>query len=294
MIPFFLLEGDFFMNDIKIIETPRDGIQALNNFIPTEKKIEYINLLLRVGFHTVEVGSFVSPKHIPQLADTEEVLNGLDLNNTRSKLMVLIANQSGGMKAAEFEAVDYLLYPFSASPTFLKKNINSNFKKSFQTIGDLQNICLKSNKQLIVYLTMGLGNPYNDKWSIDFIGELIQNLYDFGLRIIPVSDITGESNPQIIKELYNSMISSFPDVEFGLHLHASKTDYYEKIQAAYEAGCRRFDTVIGGMGGCPMTGKELLSNLDTLDLINFCEEKGLEHGLKKETLIKAKQSINTH
>ncbi len=281
------------MNNIKIIETPRDGIQGLKEFIPTQKKIELISVLLQAGFDCVEIGSFVSKKSIPQLADTEKVIQGLDLIDTESRCMILVANAKGGKKAAKIKEINYLLYPFSASPTFLKKNINSDFNRAFKTIAELQEICERSQKHLIVYLSMAFGNPYGDEWSINHIVELTHKLYDFGLRIIPLSDITGESNPGQIKKVYNSLITEFPDVEFGLHLHTSKAAYFKKVEAAYEAGCRRFDTVTGGLGGCPMTGKELLTNLNTFDFISFCEENGLKHGLNKENLLKAQEIISS-
>ena len=204
----------------KIIETPRDGFQGIKQFIPTGSKIQYINQLLKAGFDTVEVGSFVSHTAIPQMKDTEEVIRGLDYENCRSRIMVLVANTQGGLKAAEFGQIDYLLYPYSISPTFLKRNINAGKEKARGTIQDLLEISAKRQKQLIVYLTMGFGNPYGDKWSPDLVLDEAGYLYELGLRIIPLSDILGNVSPETILEVYKPLISAFPDVEFGIHLHA--------------------------------------------------------------------------
>jgi hydroxymethylglutaryl-CoA lyase len=258
---------------VKIIETPRDGFQGLKQFIPTESKIRFINQLLKAGFDTVEVGSFVSPSAIPQMKDTEEVIHGLDYEKCRSHIMVLVANTQGGLKAAEFEQVDYLLYPYSVSPTFLKKNINAGLEKARGTIQDLLEISSAKDKQLIVYLTMGFGNPYGDRWNPKVVLEEAGYLYNLGLRIIPLSDILGDVSPETIREVYTPLISAFPDVEFGIHLHARPGEWFPKVEAAWECGIRRFDTVLGGVGGCPMAGDELVSNLDTRDLLTYLNSR---------------------
>lgn len=273
---------------MKIIETPRDGMQGIRDFIPTDLKIDYINSLLKVGFDTVEVGSFVSADTIPQLSDTAEVLKSLDLSKTMSKLMVLAANIKGAKTAAEFKNIDFLLYPFSASESFLKRNINSNFDKSKKNIEEFQNICSKNNKELIVYIAMGFGNPYGDKWHPEIICEWVDYLSKLEIGIIPLSDITGESTPEKTADVYSLLNNEFPDVEFGFHLHTDKESWKEKVDAAYKNGCRRFDTVIGGMGGCPMTGYELLANLDTFDLLDYCTENNIETKLDKFKLEEAK------
>ncbi len=272
------------MATIKIIETPRDGIQGLNKFISTSRKVNLINLLLKVGFDTVEVGSFVSEKAIPQLKDTGEVIRNIDLKNTTSEIMVLVANKKGAQKAAEFEEVSYLSFPFSISSTFLKKNINSSPNEGMITIKEIKNICDRNNKELIVYLTMGFGNPYGDEWNTEIVEKWVEKIYGSGIRMIPLSDITGEATTDKIIKVYKTLNNKFPDAEFGLHLHSSKSDWYKKVDAAYIAGCRRFDSVTGGLGGCPMTGKELLQNLDTLDLVKYCDKNNINTGLDIDLL----------
>ncbi len=279
---------------MKIIETPRDGLQGIKDFIPTDLKYQYINSLLDIGFDTVEVGSFVSAEAIPQLSDTADVIKKLNISETHSKLMVLVANSKGAKIASEIEKIDYLLYPFSVSESFLKRNINSDFDKSKKTIEEIQNICTKQNKQLIVYLAMGFGNPYGDKWHPEIICEWVEYLKNLEIGIIPLSDITGESNPEKIADVYSLLNKEFANIEFGFHLHTDKKTWKEKIDAAYKNGCRRFDTVIGGMGGCPMTGYELLANLDTFDLLNYCEENKIETKINKLKLKEAKVlALNT-
>jgi len=285
---------------IKIIETPRDAFQGIEQFIPTEKKIRIINLMLKAGFDTIEAGSFVSRKVIPQMVDTSNVLRGLDKTGSKSRIMALVVNKSGGMRAvrqgtpnchpstpktqngmrnAEQVTVDDILFPFSASPTFLKRNLNASVDRAKGTIYELMEICELHNKKLIVYLSMSFGNPYGDKWAPGIIEEYAGYLYDLGLRIIPLSDILGEVEPDTITEVYKRVIKSFPDVEFGFHLHSRPGDEYQKIDAAWHSGVRRFDTVTGGFGGCPMASDQMVSNLDTFALIDYCEKNGIGHGL---------------
>ena len=264
---------------IKILETPRDGFQGIAEFIPTEKKIEFINLLLRCGFNTVEVGSLVSPKAIPQMADTTEVLEKLNYSNTKSRIAVLVANKSGGKKAMDFDVIDDLIFPFSVSETFLKKNINQDFKEVEKTIDFLQNLCTKNSKQLLPYLSMGFGNPYGDEWSLEVLHFWTEKFIAKGINIIPVSDIMGEANTNKIFKVFNFLKTEFPQTEFGLHLHSQKETAKEKIDAAWQAGVHRFDTVLGGLGGCPMTGKELIGNLPLSTLTNYCEENEIVTGL---------------
>ena len=272
---------------MKIVETPRDGFQGLEQFIPTENKIRYINQLLKVGFDTVEVGSFVSKRAIPQMKDTAKVIKGLDLESVKSKIMVLVGNVERGKEAMQFEEIDQILYPFSVSPTFLKKNLNSNFDKAKGTINELLDLCDKHNKEMIVYLTMGFGNPYGDPWHPEIVGEWVSFLYNLHRRIIPLSDIMGNVTPEIITSVYNRLIPAFPDVEFGIHLHVRPGQWYEKVDAAYRCGVLLFDTVLGGFGGCPMTDDELVSNLNTLDLVSYCNKQGIEHSLSLGEMKKA-------
>lgn len=273
---------------LKIIETPRDGIHGIAEFIPTKKKVEFINTLLKVGFDTLEVGSFVSKKAIPQMADTAEVLRKIDLSETHTKIMVLVANLKGAKKALQFDQIESISFPFSVSPSFLDKNINSSFEKGFQDIENILDLTIKSGKELIVYLAMGFGNPYGDDWSIELLEYLAGKLYYLGLITIPLSDITGESTVENIEKVFKALQSRFPKIEFGFHLHASPNEWYAKTEAAYRAGCRRFDTVTGGLGGCPMTGKELLANLNTLDFLTLLDEKEVPFNLNMYRLIEAR------
>lgn len=264
---------------MKIIESPRDGMQGMKKIISTENKAKYINALIEVGFDSIDFGSFVSAKAIPQLSDTTEVLKLLKLSETNTSLMVLVANIKGGEIASQYDEFDFLSFPFSISETFLKKNINSDFEKSKKIIDKLQNICEKTKKQLIVYMAMGFGNPYGDKWNLDVIFEWINFLKNLGIKIIPLSDITGEATKENITLVYSNIIKEFPEIEFGFHLHTKPDSYLEKIHAAYENGCRRFDTVLGGFGGCPMTGYELLANLNTFDLLNYCKNNNIQNNI---------------
>lgn len=272
---------------VKIIETPRDGFQGLSKIIPTDKKIEYINLLLKCGFDTVEVGSFVSPKAIPQMADTAEVLNGIDFKNSNSKIAVLAASKGGGEKAMMYPQVDQIFFPFSISPTFLKKNINQTFEQAENTIDELQNICVSTGKELIVYFSMGFGSAYGDKWSLDILYKWINKFKLKGLNKFPFSDILGDTTPDRIKFVFDNLLKEFHDMEFGLHLHSLKHNRIEKIEAAYKAGVRRFDTVINGLGGCPQTGKELVGNLPLESFLDYCEQNSITAKLNQDILNEA-------
>jgi hydroxymethylglutaryl-CoA lyase len=273
---------------IKIIETPRDGMQGVKQFIPTHKKIEFINLLLQCGFDTVEVGSFVSPKAIPQMKDTAEVLENLNLSNTNSDIAVLVVNEKGGKKAVQYDFVDQLFFPFSVSPTFIQKNLNTTIEDAEKTMDKLQNICVRSGKTLVTYLSMGFGDPYGDDWSLELLHVWVEKLKSKGISVIPFSDIMGDVTPQQITAVYTQLLNDFPDVEFGMHLHTLAGQEQEKIEAAWQAGVRRFDTVINGLGGCPMAGKELVSNLPLTQLMNFCHENNIPTGLNGEFVKKAK------
>jgi hydroxymethylglutaryl-CoA lyase len=298
---------------IKIIETPRDAFQGIKQFIPTEKKIRIINLLLKAGFDTVEAGSYVSQKLIPQMADTSHVLRGLDKTGSKSKVMVLVVNKAGAMRAVrqgtsnctpmtadrrpptanhDQAVIDDLLFPFSSSPTFLKRNLNASVDKAKGTIQDLLEICDRYKKGLIVYLSMSFGNPYGDKWDPGIVEEFAGYLYGLGLRIIPLSDILGEVKPEIITSVYSRVIKSFPDVEFGFHLHSIPGNEFGQIDAAWKAGVRRFDTVTGGFGGCPMASDHMVANLNTFALVNYCIKNGIEHGLDLEVLKQAGQLMD--
>ncbi|MCB2207032.1 MAG: hydroxymethylglutaryl-CoA lyase [Bacteroidetes bacterium] len=273
--------------NIKIIETPRDGMQGLDTFIPTHKKIEYINILLQCGFDTVEVGSFVSPKAIPQMADTAEVLKKLDYSKTNSNIAVLAANLKGGELAAQFEEVDLIFYPYSSSPTFLKKNLNTTIKEAERTVEGLQNLCIKKDKKLVAFISLAFGDPYGDPWSIDLINKKVEKLLSLGITRIPLADTIGDVHPEVIDKVCGAVIPNFPEVEFGLHAHAYPGKGKSKIAAAWKHGVRHFDTVIGGIGGCPMTDKELVGNLSLESLMTWCETEGVETGLDLNRLREA-------
>jgi hydroxymethylglutaryl-CoA lyase len=295
---------------IKIIETPRDAFQGIKQFIPTEKKIRIINLLLQAGFDTVEAGSFVSSKVIPQMADTGQVLRGLDKDGSKSRIMVLVVNKQGGMRAVrqgtanchpgpqatsykpqstEQVNIDDLLFPFSVSPTFLKRNLNSTTDRAKGTIMDLMEICDQHKKRLVVYLSMSFGNPYGDKWAPGLVEEYVGYLYELGHRVIPLSDILGEVEPAVVTEVYSRVIKTFPEVEFGFHLHALPGREYDLIDAAWKAGVRRFDSVTGGFGGCPMAHDEMVGNLNTFALIDYCNKNNIPHGIDTGVLMEAKE-----
>lgn len=266
----------------KLIECPRDAMQGLHDFIPSSIKAEYINLLLKVGFDTIDFGSFVSPKVIPQLKDAAEVLRKLDLSVGETKLLAIVANKRGIQEALKHPEISYLGFPFSISETFQRRNTNSGIQESLNTVDVLISLCLKSNKQAVVYLSMGFGNPYGDLWTNEIAEELTGELVDRGAKIISLADTTGVSNPEKIKYLYPHLTSTFQDIEFGVHLHSTSSTWHEKIDAAWESGCRRFDSALKGYGGCPMASDSLTGNIATESLISFLEEKGEEHGLNMQ------------
>ncbi|MBL4736422.1 MAG: hydroxymethylglutaryl-CoA lyase [Flavobacteriales bacterium] len=273
---------------VKIIECPRDAMQGLPDFIPTDTKADYINELLKVGFDTIDFGSFVSPKAIPQLKDTAEVVEKLDLSNTDTKLLSIVGNSRGARQACSFEQISYLGYPHSISPTFLKRNINSDKAGSLQRVEEMLDLCAKAGKELVVYMTMGFGNPYGDPWNVDIVEQATDDLYNLGVRIIPLSDTTGVSTLDGIEGCFSRVIPKYPDVEFGFHLHTTYLDWYGQISAAYMNGCRRFDTVMLGLGGCPMADDDdLTGNMKTVNLKEYCEEKNIDTGLNKDAFEKA-------
>lgn len=265
---------------IKIIECPRDAMQGIKEFIPTEKKINYINSLLKVGFDTIDFGSFVSAKSIPQMQDTAAVLDALDLNETKSKLLAIIANTRGAEDAVEFDEITYLGFPFSISEIFQQRNTNSSIEESLKRVEEIQDLCSRNNKKLVVYLSMAFGNPYNELWNEDIAIKWTRKLAQLGIGTIALSDTIGVSNPQNIKTLFTSLIGSFPKIEFGAHLHTTSEKWEEKIEAAYNSGCRRFDSAIKGFGGCPMAEDKLVGNMPTENLIAYFKNKDL--GLKND------------
>ena len=272
---------------IRIIESPREGMQGFARIIPTDEKVRYINHLLRVGFDTVEIGSIVSPRVIPQMADSLVVLKKLDLSGTSSKLMFLAVHARGAEILSGVDAITHISYPFSFSPTFLKLNVSSTVEQSLETTNIVTNLCHKTRKHPVIYISMAFGNPYGDAWSIEILTKWVSKLHDSGARIIPLSNVSTEIDAAMISRVYSTLIPMFPDIEFGLHLHTSNQGWYEKVQGAYLAGCRRFDGVINGLGGCPMAGKEMLGNLKTENLIAFAENKKIPVQIDQRMLMKA-------
>ncbi len=269
---------------IKIIETPRDAMQGIKEFIPTHKKVAFLNALLQVGFDTLDFGSFVSPKAIPQLKDTAEVVEQLDLSNTHTKLLAIIANTRGARQASAFPQIKYLGYPYSISESFLKMNINSNFDKAYQEVSDIQNLCVQNNKELVLYISNAFGNLYGDKWSPEIVFKHVKKLNKLGIKIIPLSDTSGVGNYKSISEAFKAVVSEFNHIEFGAHLHTTEDNWHENVSAAYDSGCRRFDTVINGLGGCPMSGKKLIGNLHTRYFLSFLEEYHIDPNLNLDKL----------
>ena len=275
------------MQEVKIIECPRDAMQGLREFIPTEQKIRYINQLLKVGFDTIDFGSFVSPKAIPQMQDTAEVLQSLDLDNTTSKLLAIVANSRGATDAVQCEEISYLGYPFSISETFQLRNTNATIEESLGRVEEIQGICEKYHKKLVIYISMGFGNPYGDRWSVEICQHWVDRLADMGIRIMALSDTIGVATPDSISYLFKHLIPPYPDVEFGAHLHTQPHNWREKVEAAWQSGCRRFDAAIKGFGGCPMAKDDLTGNMPTENLLKFFDENQVLSGLDKIQFKKA-------
>ena len=279
---------------MKFIECPRDAMQGIGTFIPTEKKISYINKLLEVGFDTIDVGSFVSKNVIPQMVDTEEVIKGINVTNSNSKLLTIVANERGAEKAAQFDEITYLGFPFSISETFQKKNINSTIKESLLRLESIQNICVKSNKQLVTYFSMAFGNPYGDEWSVYIVAHWAERLLnEFGVKILSLSDTIGSSEPNVISWLFKKLISEFPGVEFGAHLHTHPQNWKEKVIAALEAGCKRFDGALLGFGGCPMARDELVGNMPSEHILQYLMEKKMIRNINQTALQEAQNEALT-
>ncbi|AWA30259.1 hydroxymethylglutaryl-CoA lyase [Flavobacterium magnum] len=257
------------MEPIKIIECPRDAMQGIKPFIPTQRKASYIQSLLRVGFDTIDFGSFVSPKAIPQMKDTAELLASLDLSQTKSKLLAIIANTQGAATASAFNEIRYLGFPFSISENFQMRNTHKTIAESLVTLQEILDIAQKTDKEVVAYLSMGFGNPYGDPWNVDIVGEWTEKLAAMGVRILSLSDTIGSSTPEIIEYLFSNLIPKYPQVEFGAHLHTTPDKWFEKTDAAYKAGCRRFDGAIQGFGGCPMAKDDLTGNMPTEKLLSY-------------------------
>ena len=267
-------------NAVKIIECPRDAMQGIKDFIPTEKKVQYLQALLRCGFDTIDFGSFVSPKAIPQMVDTAEVLSKLDLSSTTSKLLAIVANTRGAQDASNHPEIQYLGYPFSISENFQMRNTHKTIQQSVETLQEILNIADASNKEVVTYISMGFGNPYGDPWNVEIVGEWTEKLSAMGAKILSLSDTVGTSDPETIDYLFSNLIPKYPDIEFGAHLHTTPTTWHEKIHEAYQAGCVRFDGAIQGFGGCPMAKDDLTGNMPTEKVLSYMTQVKAETNVK--------------
>ncbi|HNO71403.1 MAG TPA: hydroxymethylglutaryl-CoA lyase [Bacteroidia bacterium] len=272
---------------VLITECPRDAMQGIHDFIPTEKKKKYINSILKCGFDTVDFGSFVSPKAIPQMRDTAEVLKGLDIAQTKSKLLAIIANVRGAEEASLFDEITYLGFPFSISETFQQRNTNSSIAESLKRVEEIQSICVKKKKELVIYISMAFGNPYGDPWNADVSIEWTKKLSQLGITIFAMADTIGVSNPENITYLFSHLLPAFPKLKIGAHLHTTPDKWEEKINAAYHAGCRRFDSAIKGFGGCPMAADKLTGNMPTENLLGYLDKNKINTGIDAKAFLNA-------
>lgn len=272
---------------MKIIECPRDAMQGMENFIPTDTKVKYLNTLLRVGFDTLDFGSFVSPKAIPQLRDTADVLTQLDLSTARTKLLAIVANVRGAQEAAQHDAIRYLGFPLSISETFQQRNTNKSIAEALNVVGEIQNICEQHSKEQVVYISMGFGNPYNDPYDVSVVGQFVDILKTLGVKIVSLADTIGVSTPESITYLFTNLAKSFPDIELGAHLHSTPDTVHEKVEAAFKAGCNRFDGALRGYGGCPMASDKLTGNLPTEEIIRYLSSQNAAPNLNNDALAEA-------
>lgn len=264
---------------VKIIECPRDAMQGIKPFIPTEEKVRYLQSLMGCGFDTIDFGSFVSPKAIPQMMDTAEVLAQLDLSETTSKLLAIVANIRGANDAVLHDEIDYLGFPFSISENFQMRNTHKTIEQSVQTLQEIINIAETTGKEVVTYISMGFGNPYGDPWNVEIVGEWTEKLAAMGARILSLSDTVGTSTPDVIDYLFSNLIPKYPEIEFGAHLHTTPTKWYEKVDAAFNAGCRRFDGAVQGFGGCPMAKDELTGNMPTEKILSYFNSAKVDSGV---------------
>ncbi len=271
-------------NSISIVECPRDAIQGIKQFLPTEAKVQYLNQLLKAGFDIIDFGSFVSPKAIPQLSDTEEVLKRLDFGKTNTKLLAIIANEQGAKQACLHPEIEFVGFPFSISETFSLRNIGASILDTFERVKRIQELCLENHKKLVIYLSMAFGNPYGEEWNTKIVLDWVSKLSILKINYFSLADTTGVASSESIKELFQTLIPHYPSLTFGAHFHTAPAEWKEKVDTAYEAGCRWFDTAIGGYGGCPMASDELIGNLPTDKLLMYMEEKGISSQINKETI----------
>ena len=267
------------LDKVKIIECPRDAMQSIKTFIPTNTKLSYLQSVVDVGFDVVDIGSFVSPKAIPQLSDTSIIIDSIDLSNSNSELLVIVANKLGAINASKFDKIGYLGYPFSISENFQMRNTNKTIKDSEKELAEIISIAEKVNKKVVVYLSMCFGNPYGDPWNLDIVNHWVYKLSKMGVKIISLSDTIGTSNPESIKSIFYSVLKNHIDIEFGAHLHSDPSTWYNKIHSAFEAGCRRFDGAIKGFGGCPMASNKLVGNMPTEKILSFLNSKKIHNNV---------------
>ena len=277
---------------IKLIECPRDAMQGWHKLIHTQKKIEYINSLIKVGFDTIDFGSFVSAKAIPQMADTKEVISNLELGNTKTKLLAIIANERGAEEAMQFDAITYLGFPFSISETFQKRNANSSIEESLKRVEKIQSLCIQHKKILVIYLSMAFGNPYNDGYNETILLHWANKIADRNISIISLADTVGVATPEQIFFACKTLIDKYPSIEIGVHLHSTQKNREEKLDAAFNAGCLRFDGALNGIGGCPMAQDELVGNIDTVFMIDYFKERKLVNNINQDALQKSIQLAN--
>ncbi len=287
-----------FSEKVKIIECPRDAMQGIKAFISTEEKVRYIQSLLGCGFDTIDFGSFVSPKAIPQMVNTAEVLSQLDLTQTKSKLLAIVANVRGATEASKYEAINYLGYPFSISENFQMRNTHKTIAESVEILKEILAIADASGKEVVTYISMGFGNPYGDPWNVEVVGEWTEKLAAMGAKILSLSDTVGTSTPEVIEYLFANLIPKYPDIEFGAHLHTTPTKWHEKVDAAYKAGCRRFDGAVQGFGGCPMAKDELTGNMPTEKMLSYFNTEKVDTGVNwlvfEAAYNKASELFNTY
>jgi hydroxymethylglutaryl-CoA lyase len=264
------------MNEVKIIECPRDAMQGIKEFIPTETKLQYIQFLLSVGFDTLDFGSFVSPKSVPQMRDTAEIIEQLDLSDTKTKLLAIIANVRGAEEASKHKNISYFGYPFSISEIFQMRNVNRTIDQSLKDLEKIITIASESGKEVVGYISMGFGNPYGDPWNEDIVMKWTDKLVQMGIKIISLSDTVGNASPEVIYSLFSKLIPKYPQIEFGAHLHTPYLEWYKKVEAAYRGGCRRFDGAIKGFGGCPMARDHVTGNMPTEKLVTFFTQQKVE------------------
>jgi hydroxymethylglutaryl-CoA lyase len=272
---------------VHLVECPRDAMQGWKHFIPTDQKIKYINSLLKVGFDTIDFGSFVSPKAIPQMADTKQVLEALDLSDTRSKLLAIVANLRGAEEASAYDKISYLGFPFSVSETFQQRNANSGIAEAMELVKQIQEICLRSSKQLVVYISMGFGNPYGDPWSEEIVFEWTERIANEGIKIISLADTVGLAKPEQIRTIVAFLSAALPEISLGVHLHSRSDGWKEKIDNAFFAGADRFDGALKGIGGCPMANDELVGNMQMEKLLAYFAEKNLVDHIDEEALLRS-------